>query len=103
MSPEAIAGKVPGPTPRGVQPTPIERLEMRIAAPNAPVSTAVATSSPRRVTIMRRGPLLDPALLDSDLLRAVDVGVNHLLQVRAGSEVRRLARALDVLLPLRCR
>src|SRR3954465_6801314 len=102
MRNEAMAGKVPEPTPAPVQPTPILRLETRIASPKAPVTSAVTTSSWRR-EIKRRCPSLDPALLAPDAVRAFEVGLDQLLEVGARREGRGLARALHVLLPLRSR
>src|SRR5436853_567994 len=103
MSALAIAGNAPEPSPRGVHTTPIAMLETRIAAPNAPVSAAVRTSSARRETTCASSASGEPALLGADLARALAVGLDELLELRAALEDARLLRALDVLLPFRRR
>src|SRR4051812_38223034 len=87
MSP-TMNGKVPASTPAANQPMPLPRLETTTAAPNAPVSSAVAVSKLRPEIIIpalsipaackhkaaaRLSVSDEPALVGGDLAGALDV------------------------------
>ena len=68
-------GNVPDSTPALDQPMPLSRLETTTAAPNTPVSAAVAVSSVRRRDHRSSAGSLrhEPALFRADLADALDV------------------------------
>src|SRR5947209_708220 len=94
-------GKVPASTPAADQPTPLSRLEMTTAAPNAPVSSAVTVSRLRREIIALVLSGNQPALLGRDLVGALDVLLDELLERVTGKERIGLRGLLDVFLPFR--
>src|SRR5260370_23776364 len=98
-------GNVPDSTPPADQPMPLSRLDTATAAPNAPVSRAVAVSSARRVIISTACFLVadQPALIGGDLVHALDVLGHELVELGAGQEHVGLRRLLDVVLPFRRR
>src|SRR5688572_9856064 len=101
MSPVA-KGNVPASTPELVQETPFSKLETATAMPKAPVSAAVALSSPLREIIGDWAGSVgnEPAFLRADLAPALDILGYELLEGVAGEESVGLRGALDVLLPL---
>src|SRR5688572_25862675 len=101
MSPVA-KGKVPASTPELDQPISLSRLETATATPKAPVSAAVALSSPLREIIECPAVSVrdEPAFLRADLADALDILGHELLEGIAGEEGVGLRGALDVLLPL---
>src|SRR3954463_13047902 len=84
MTRPTMKGKVPESTPAADQPMPLSMLETTTAAPNAPVMSAVADSR-LRPEIMP--PILvadQPALVDSDPVRALDILTDELAERLAG-------------------
>src|SRR6266851_4453759 len=94
-------GKVPASTPEADQPIPLPKLETTTAAPNAPVRRAVAVSRLRRETIIRTLVGDQPTLVGGNLVGALDVLLDELVERLAGQESIGLRSPLDIFLPFR--
>src|SRR3979409_594419 len=94
-------GKVPASTPALDQPMPFCTLDAATAAPNAPVSWAVAASRPRREIMDAASVRHQPALVRRDLVDALDILVHEFVERRAAQECVGLRGPLDIFLPLR--
>ena len=80
---------------------PLSRLETTTAAPNAPVTSAVAASRLRPETIGAALVGDEPALVGSNLVGALDVVLDELAERLAGEERVGLRGPLDIFLPFR--
>src|SRR3954453_20168946 len=94
-------GKVPASTPAADQPMPLSRLETTTAAPNAPVSSAVAVSRLRREIIALVLSGNQPALLGGNLVGALDILLDEFVEGVTGKKRIGLRGLLDVFLPFR--
>src|ERR1700738_2835932 len=94
-------GKVPASTPAADQPIPLPKLETTTAAPNPPVRSAVAVSRLRRETIVRTLVGDQPTLVGGNLVGALDVLLDELVERLAAKESIGLRSPLDVFLPFR--
>src|ERR1700737_1653306 len=101
MMTPTMNGKVPASTPALDQPMPLSKLEIKTAAPNAPVLPAVAVSRLRREIIDPRLVGDEPAFLGGDVVGPRDVVSDELAERIAGGESVGLRGALAFFLPSR--